>query len=262
MNLPGRLAKTTLGDLCGILYRDRASGTVELTEDTGPVAGRSHRLRFDAGLLEHVDSTLGAPRLGEWLLDKRLLTRRQHTELLLNLHGNSGQSCGAWLLARHWISPDELCREVRAQSLTRLGALFDLRDARVTYRVARSLPPGMLAVPPLTPEEFLCGRPRSRDRAQASQMTRPSAGWSRQPLTSIDPVRRRALLFLGLAPHSSQSDVRRAFRRIAARLHPDRHLLAPQSQQEAARERFVQVANAYNTLMQLEEPGYRECGAA
>jgi DnaJ-domain-containing protein 1 len=39
---------------------------------------------------------------------------------------------------------------------------------------------------------------------------------------------------------------------MVSRLHPDRHLAAPPSQQDAARRRFEQVMNAYNTLMDME----------
>jgi hypothetical protein len=98
------------------------------------------------------------------------------------------------------------------------------------------------------PEVFLYGKPRSRDRSAAARTPEVA----HHDLGLRDSARVRALLSLGLTPHSSASDIKKAFHRMVARLHPDRHVSAPQSQQDAVRQRFVQVVNAYNTLMNLD----------
>ncbi len=262
MNLPGHLSRTTLGDLFGALFRSKVSGTLELTENSGPAAGRAHRLQFDTGLIHGIESALGAPPLGECLVNDGLLSRHQHIELLQHLQDTPGKSTGDWLAEFHWVKLDTFSRAVRQQLSDRLSALFELRDARVAYRIARPSLRNLLPGVPLTPEEFLHGKPRSRDRFAARRLGTQSSGIVHRDLHPREVARLRALLFLGLSPHSSASDVKKAFHRMVSRLHPDRHLSAPPSQQEAARQRFVQVVNAYNTLLQLDETRYETRGAA
>jgi hypothetical protein len=249
--LPGRLSTTTLGDLLGVCFRAHISGILELTEDAGPVAGRAHRLRFDAGLIQGIESPLGAPPLGELLVNVGSLTRHQHFELLLRLQGMPDKSTGQWLAEFHWVEPDTLRRVVQQQLSDRLTALFTLPDARVAYRIGRTLAHRAVEAQPLPPEIFLHGRPRSRDRN-----AKPPATSARQcphhDLGLRDSARVHALLSLGLTPQSGTGDVKKAFHRMVSRLHPDRHVSAPPSQQDAARRRFVQIVNAYNTLMDLD----------
>jgi DnaJ-domain-containing protein 1 len=56
MQLPGRLRLTTLGDALGALYREQATGVLELTECTGVSAGASHRIHLVNGLVVDVTS--------------------------------------------------------------------------------------------------------------------------------------------------------------------------------------------------------------
>ncbi len=49
---------------------------------------------------------------------------------------------------------------------------------------------------------------------------------------------------MGLGPAAGREDVRRAYRRLALRYHPDRH-----GGNESSRRRFIEVVNAYRTLM-------------
>ncbi|HEY4120905.1 MAG TPA: J domain-containing protein [Byssovorax sp.] len=61
MNLPGRLAGSTLGDLLGALHRSRITGVVELAEVAGAgrgVPGRRHRIALADGLVADVDTEL------------------------------------------------------------------------------------------------------------------------------------------------------------------------------------------------------------
>lgn len=248
MNLCGRLGLTTLGDLLGSLHRVEARGTLELLEETGPAAGRNHRLHFDRGQLLFIESALLANRLGEMLVAKRLLSRAQQVQLLAALQDNPGKTTGQFLTELNWVSHDELRETVRQQTTERLFALYELKDARVTFHVARPMPLEPSATAPLTPEEFLRGRPRTRDRKPAATDRARGCNSPENTANGADPMRRRALLLLGLESHADTADVKRAFRRMAARLHPDRHLIAPRDQQELARERFSQVTEAYHLL--------------
>ena len=246
MNLSGRLALTTLGDLLGNLYRADARGTLELTEDAGPTAGRVHRLHFENGRLRLVESPIGAKRLGELLVAKGLLSRLQQFELLALLDDNSGKTTGQWLTELQWVAPAAIGSATHEQSTQRLSALYQLSDARVTFRLAR--PTQLISTLPLTPEEFLHGRPRTRDRKCAANASPDSSNFTENATQLVDSMRRRALLLLGLEPHADTADVKRAFRRIAAKLHPDRHLVAPERQQQLVRERFAQMTQAYHLL--------------
>ena len=241
-----RLALTTLGDLLGALYRSGARGTLELVEDKGPFAGRAHRLHVDDGRLRLIESPLGAERLGELLVEERLITRAMHYELLANLEDDPSTPTGKRVIERHWVEPIQLGKLAHEQANRRLLALYQLRDARVAFRIARPIGEQLVANIPLTAEEFLHGRPRARDRNSAPEVQSPSSYASESPCA--DPRRRRALLLLGLPPHADTSDVKRAFRRIASRLHPDRHLVLPERQQELAKQRFAQMSEAYHLL--------------
>jgi DnaJ-domain-containing protein 1 len=53
---------------------------------------------------------------------------------------------------------------------------------------------------------------------------------------------------LGLADHAPQDDVRRAFRRLALELHPDRHPNASPDEKASMAARFVEVNGAYSRL--------------
>lgn len=260
MILPGRLSTTTLGDLFGMLHRAELSGTLELTEDSGPVAGRVHRLEFARGLIRGIESPLGAPPLGELLVRDGVLSRSQHLELLACLNATSSKTTGQWLYEFHWLATEAVGRAVHEQLSRRMAALFSLQEARVAYRISRGTR-SPFAHTALTPEEFLHGKPRFRERSEhrASQQQRAVP---HHDLSGREITRMHALLLLGLTPQSTPSDIKKAFHRMAARLHPDRHQFELPHQQEAARLRFIQVVNAYNTLMSLDSESVPRRGAA
>jgi DnaJ family protein C protein 17 len=55
---------------------------------------------------------------------------------------------------------------------------------------------------------------------------------------------------LGLAGDASRDDIRRAYKQLAARLHPDKQAPgASQADRAAAEERFKAVSAAYQALM-------------
>ncbi len=246
MNLSGRLALTTLGDLLGTLHRSKARGALELVEDAGPSAGRTHRLHFDSGSVRFIESPLGAERLGELLVAKGLISRARHLDLLASLEDFPGASTGQRLIELNWVLPAAIGETAREQASRRLHALYQLTDARVAFRIATPMPSGLVAAMPLAASEFLHGRPRTRDRRQNAPP--PAFRNAASGLRLVNPQRRRALLVLGLAPHADTLDVKRAYRRMVARLHPDRHLIAPEHQRELARKRFSQVTEAYQLL--------------
>src|SRR5262245_17977253 len=73
MQLSGRLAATTLGDVLGTLHRQRTTGSIDLTELPTPgsrtVPGRQHRIHLDAGLVVGCETPAPVAPLGDLLRD-------------------------------------------------------------------------------------------------------------------------------------------------------------------------------------------------
>jgi hypothetical protein len=115
----------------------------------------------------------------------------------------------------------------------RLDALFLLGDARLTFHVAR--PGRRRQAQPLGPREFLHGRARSRDKVD--------------PGRRRDPTRARALATLGLPDGADRATVLRAFRMLAARLHPDRFPSATTEERAGLMRRFAEITAAYHALV-------------
>jgi hypothetical protein len=120
----------------------------------------------------------------------------------------------------------------------RLEALFELGDARVGFRTARPL--ASLAAP-LGPAEFLHGRPRLRDRGFDPPQSRP------RPITDDPTTRARRLL--GLPKDAAVGEVRRAFRRMASALHPDRLTALGAEERAQKTARFAELSAAYHLLV-------------
>jgi DnaJ domain len=120
-----------------------------------------------------------------------------------------------------------------------LEALFALRDAAVSFHVACPVPPA--GSQPIEPGELLRGRPRARDRKRPPESDREHG----------DPrgaQRREALRVLGLDDDADVADIARAFRALAATLHPDRHRGATESEQLDLHRRFAAASAAYHRL--------------
>lgn len=214
MLLPGRLSASTLGDLLGALHRDGITGLLELSEIRGPrglsVPGRIHRIHLRGGLVAWVDTTLPVQARGDSHLRDRL------------------------------------------------DAVFSLEEAAVTFRTARPLSQTSPAAP-LQPRDFLHGRPRARDREnpKGPSLKGPSIREEHEtppPRSGVRPIapedpKARARRVLGLAEGAGIIDVLRAFRRLAAELHPDRAGLDSTEEKRRRAARFAELSAAYHLLV-------------
>jgi DnaJ-domain-containing protein 1 len=239
VKLPGRLSATTLGDILGALYRERASGVLELVEERGPNAGRSHSIHLSSGLVEHVETGLSVPRLGELLVREGLVGFDALRRLVRRLMFEPERRAGQILIEEGAATIDLVAAGLRRQRLSRLEALFQLRDALVRFHVPRPASAGA-GDPPLTAPEFLHNRPRARSRAA------PRGG---RPLAAPNEERRlSAYRALGLPVNADAEAVRHAFRRLAAAVHPDRFPRATPAEKTHLLARFAEFSAAYHTL--------------
>jgi DnaJ-domain-containing protein 1 len=228
MRLAGRLKLTTLGDLLGTLHRARASGTLELVEDSG----RSHRVHLRIGCVSAVEVDGAAPQLAELLrargaIDDGVLRR----SILRSIA--SRRLLGDVLVSEFQLDPRVVDAAVRQQLTLRLQVLDKLRDARVAFRVTAKAPPGALSDEPLSPSEFLAGKRRARERTVAAP-------------TSWDE--HQARMVLGVHPSADPVTVKRAFRRLARSLHPDTHPNATPEERRDLASRFAELTAAYRRL--------------
>lgn len=134
----------------------------------------------------------------------------------------------------------------------RLEGVFAVEEATIAFRVARPIPDARL----LQPRDFLHGRPRARDRGRAGHTPPPPRAHEETPppRSGVRPVtpdapRARALKLLGLSGEASADDARRAFRRVAAGLHPDRLHDLPAAEQRRSAMRFAELSAAYHLLV-------------
>lgn len=261
MQLPGRLDVTTLGDVLGALYRERATGVLELLERGTSHPGRPHRLFIERGLVRDVESPLSVTKLGELLWKEGFLDTGTWQELGRELLFKPSIRVGEILTERRWVSPDVVRAALRHQLRRRLDAVFRLEQADVRFHVAQ--PRRDAESPPLSPEEFLHGRPRAR--AQGSSPPKNPRGYA-SPRTNAgprresqangsrvkqrrDPVRQQALATLGLTESADREAVQRAFRKLAREVHPDRHPGADADRREELLRTFVKLSAAYHALV-------------
>lgn len=231
MQLPGRLRATTLGDLLGALYRQGASGTLELVEDRG----RTHRVHVSQGLVTAVELDGATPPLAELLRTSGALDDATMRRALLRAL-TSQRLVGEVLASDFHVSPDVIEGAIRDQLDLRLRALEAIEDARILFRVTVRPPREALRDRPLQASEFLRGRRRARDRQ------------ARTPTPSSSPES-SAYTLLGVARDADATEIRRAFRRLARELHPDRHPQASDAERRALAVKFAQVAAAYQALV-------------
>jgi DnaJ-domain-containing protein 1 len=219
MQLPGQLKNTTLGDLLGALFRERASGVLELIEPSG----QRHHVELREGKVEHVETDRGGPLLGDLLGLSNLPALRDQQRL------------GEVLLAEGRVDHDELSSALKRQTIARLERLFDLEKAAVRFHAPRPGQDDPTAPAPLVSREFLHGRPRHRGRPGARML----------------PVSRQgdgALAVLGLEEGATREDIRKAFRELAQEHHPDRHPHADEATRQRLFRRFAEISRAYHAL--------------
>ena len=229
MRLPGRLKATSLGDLLGALHRASATGTLELTEDSG----RVHRVHLRAGLVSAVELDGASAPLAELLRARGAIDDATLQRSLLRALA-SRRLLGEVLVREVGLAPEMIDAALRHQVRTKLAALERVRDARVAFRVVTRPPREALADRPLEPREFLDGRARARDRAAPHD-----AG-------SFEERRARALL--GVPLEADGLEVRRAFRRLARAAHPDAHPDATPEERRELEARFRELSAAYQRL--------------
>lgn len=248
MLLPGRLRLTTLGDLLGMLHRACASGVLELVEVDGARSGRSHRVFFDAGLVEDVDTSLNHPRLGEILARDGLLSMSALARVARRLIEQPGKRVGEILVEEGLGTADLVAAALRRQQKSRLDALYNLPEALIRFHVPR--PRSGFRPTPLSPREFLHGRPRARSHFRARFGERFSyRSETRLPMPqSAEEKRLAAYHALGLTPSASPRDVQVAFRKLAAVAHPDRHPRASGAEKVQLLARFATLSAAYHAL--------------
>jgi hypothetical protein len=237
MNLPGRLKLTTLGDLLGTLHRAGATGVLEIVEPSGARAGRSHRVKLRAGLVDAVETDLDHPRLGELLVREGALGREGLSQLLRRMVEEPDRRAGEILVGEKLASPALVEAALRWQLRLRIDAVFRLPDGLVRFHVRRSEPrPGLRSL--LTPRDFLHGRRRARRDARGTPSARAEA----------DARRAEAYRLLGLEPGADSGEVRRAFRKLASEHHPDRHPGASAGELSVLVRTFSRITAAYHSL--------------
>ncbi len=277
MILPSRLSATTLGDLLGRLHRQRTTGTLELAELWAPPGGSPprHRVHLFCGLVSGVETALPAPPLGELLRREGFLGDAALRVLLRRLGNGDPRRSGEILVAERMADADLVEAALRVQLRIKLDALYGLEDATVTFRTARPSKVAARRIAPLEPRDFLYGRVRARDlcpdsgvrqrpayersyaspqpprvQAAAGSGHRGTSGEGTSGRTHrASEARRLAFEKLGLPETAGEIEVRRAFRRLAVELHPDRHAMAPAEVRDRKAARFAEVSAAYHVLV-------------
>jgi hypothetical protein len=260
MQLPGRLSASTLGDLLGALHRERTSGRLELAEIRGPlgrsVPGRTHRIHFASGLVTTVETDLPVPPLGEILKRRGALDPAVLCTLLRRIDAGDPRATGEILVTERLARVDAVRAGLEQQLRQRLDALFDLEDAQIAFRIARPAGSEIWSARPLAPDDFLHGRPRRRDGAKSPPQNRSgAANDDREPPRSgprvalVATPRDHALALLGLGQRAEPADVRKAFRRLAGQLHPDRFESAPVEERRKQAAEFARISAAYHLLV-------------
>jgi hypothetical protein len=244
VQIPGKLSETTLGDVLGALLRARVTGLVRLRETPANGAGREHRVFLARGEVVAVETDSRVPVLGEILMQHGLLDARGQRRIRQRLTAGPGRPIGEILVEEGYVSRDVIGAALRKQLRSKLDALFQIREATLSFHVACLAP--ACPVAPLAPREFLRGRPRARDR-QGSRFDY-RARRSATPVRA-DNRRASALSLLGLDETATVQEVTKAFRQIATKIHPDRHVHASEDERRALAEQFAAVSAAYHTVI-------------
>lgn len=225
------------------------TGLIRLRENTGHGAGRVHSVHLAGGEVVAVDTQSPVPAIGEILMQRGLLDAIAQRRLRHRLAAGAQRRVGEILVEEGYVSSDVIAAALRKQLRAKLDVLFRVEEATLSFHVACPTPACPTA--PLSPREFLRGRPRARDRAGRPHRPyfRDEARRAAASPSASETRRSEALALLGLDEHATLPEVTRAFRQLAIRLHPDRHIHAAESERRAMAERFAVLSAAYHTVM-------------
>jgi hypothetical protein len=244
MQLPGRLERTTLGDVLATLLRERVTGVLEIRDRQGG----THRVHVERGVVRDVETNTGATRLGDSLraLGADQAVQRELDRASFDVERDG--PLGMHLLRAGLISHAQLRAALERQSRARLSYLFCLREGELRFRVATRdhATRDQRVRATLPAEEVLAGRPRARDKARVHDPSRPhrSAEERRR-----EDERASALRTLQLQPNADRAAVNAAFRKLAAEVHPDRSHPAACDERAARMREFARLSAAYHVLV-------------
>lgn len=251
--------------------------------------GRAHRIHLLSGLVAGVETELEVTPIGELLARSGKLDARAIEVMLYRMALGDPRPAGEILVSMGAIAPDTLIQGLRAQLHAKVEAVYrGLADARVTFRTSRPLPRDVLRIGTLMPRDFLHGRQRKRDRRaqarpapppppSAREPRRAAGGWgihdrvgsetpppssghrvrdnassnARTPPASPPPTlpRLAALRTLGLPVDADEVSVKRAFKKLAMEMHPDRYATSPETVRAKHAARFAEASAAYHLLV-------------
>jgi hypothetical protein len=235
MQLPGRLRKTSLGDLLGALHRARANGTLELADND-----RTHRIFVSSGHVVAVEVDGSSMSLGDVLRSTSAVDDETLRRSVLRAIA-SRRLLGEVLVHDFRIAPNVVGAALRRQIARRLELLDRLPDARISFRVAMRAPANALRDEPLAPEEFLGGRTCARDRNEHAES-------GMRPTFDAARVAALRLLGLGFEEAADPDAIRRAYRKLAKSVHPDTQPHASDDERRRLEARFSEVTDAYVLL--------------
>jgi len=261
---------------------------VELWAPPGARSPR-HEIHLFCGHVSGVDSAFDAPPLGELLRSEGFLGDRAFRTLLRRIGEGDPRPSGEILVAERMADAETVEAALRVQLRLKLDALFSLGDAAISFHTAKPNKVSLARrVHPLEPRDFLLGRPRARDRIPTSEVrprSRPAYVYPGEPAASCGSVppsssasssrgssrgepprsapreeptsgvsvisdkRRAALAKLGLSANAGEEEIRKAFRKLAIELHPDKHVKASATERDKRAAKFAEVSAAYHALV-------------
>jgi hypothetical protein len=186
------------------------------------------------------------------LRDEGFIDAEAARQLSRRLLEHPTKRTGELLIRERLARREEVVAALRHQLRARLDAIYRLDEAWLRFHIARPRHGATDGPVALSPHEFLHGRPRWRDRSR-SDRSQPGAATpppGNAPAESKEQSRRRAALsLLGLSEPVDRQTVQQTFRRLAAKLHPDRHPGAKPNELASLMRGFAQLTAAYHELL-------------